>query len=442
VVFRDVTRDSSIAQNHREARILLVEDTRFYSIAIRDRLESRFGANVAHCQSYDGLINLFSQPSCEFDLAILDLCLADAPDGEALDYVLSRGVPCIVFSGISSERKRQEILAKNVLDYVPKCFARSIDSLLGIVEGFFSTSHATIMVLDPRGAGSKVLPYIDADGHPFVVSVDVIEALRVLDRSEGIQLVMLNAEPNSIDCAKFIEAINDRFGADRLRVIGFNHVAGSDDVSRFLGAGGDDFVHLPISQIDLAGRIDHMLALHGHIQALRRMASRDYLTDLLNRRYFYDRGPKLVDSGLRQGQPLCMALLDIDHFKRLNDTYGHEIGDHVLKAVANKLLQTVARTPHVAARLGGEEFGILLVGLDIEQSFAFCDLLREDIAKVRVVVEDEEISVTVSMGLAAITANETFDNYLNAADQYLYLAKHSGRNQVFSDYHVSRMAMR
>ena len=111
----------------------------------------------------------------------------------------------------------------------------------------------------------------------------------------------------------------------------------------------------------------------------------------------------------------------------------------MLKAVAKKLSVLVGEKQHLIARLGGEEFGILFAGLDIQAAYEYCDHVREQISKVRVVVDDEDISVTISMGLAKISGSESFDNYLNAADQYLYLAKHSGRNRVFSDYQVTKI---
>jgi diguanylate cyclase (GGDEF)-like protein len=195
-----------------------------------------------------------------------------------------------------------------------------------------------------------------------------------------------------------------------------------------------------MSAVDIEARLDHALNIHRQIQSLQRMASRDYLTDMLNRRYFFDRGPKIVDMCLRKALPVCAALLDIDHFKRLNDTYGHEIGDLVLKAVSRKLLQIVGEKNHLPARIGGEEFALLLTNMDSEQAYLYCDQIRQEISRTRIAVDDEDISVTVSMGLASISGAETFDNYLNAADQYLYLAKHSGRNRVFSDYQVQKIA--
>jgi diguanylate cyclase (GGDEF)-like protein len=420
---------------------LLVEDTRFYSIAIRERLERRFNSVVFHSQTLAGVMRLIEAEGDGFDLAILDLCQSDAANGEALDFVLSHGIPSIVFSGISSDRKREELLARDVFDYVPKCSSGSIDLLMRSVERFLSHAFASVLVYDPLGARSPLLESLEGGPHPFIVAARESEAMRILDHSEGVQLALIDVDIGMAECAAFIDRVQQRYQQDRLRIIGFSTQLREGDVAEFFRAGGDDFVHLPVKTSELLSRIDHMLALQAHIQSLRRMAARDYLTDLYNRRHFYERGPKMVETGLRQGQRLAMGLMDIDNFKRLNDTYGHEVGDAVLKAVAKRLVQSVANTPHLAARLGGEEFGVLLVGLDMEQALACCEQLREDIGEVRIVVGDEEISVTVSMGLAAITDEESFDNYLNAADQYLYLAKNSGRNRVFSDYQVARMAM-
>jgi len=132
-------------------------------------------------------------------------------------------------------------------------------------------------------------------------------------------------------------------------------------------------------------------------------------------------------------------VLDIDHFKKFNDTYGHETGDLVLKTVARKLRQMIDGETHLIARLGGEEFAILLRNMDVREATEYCDLLREEIARTNILFEDEELSVRVSIGVAIISAEETFDNYLHAADQYLYMAKNSGRNRVFSDYSITQL---
>ena len=423
-------------------RVLLVEDTRLYTVAVRSLLETRFGLVVVPCSTFAALKRELDAGGKEFDLAILDLCLADAPNGETLDHILACSIPAIVFSGYTSDARREEILTNRATELVYKNSPRSLENLAEAVERILSANQPMAILIDPVADTTAEL-IAEATSNSFAVihcrSVD--EALAKLDASKGaIEIVIVRHGAISEADYALLETLALRFGDDSVRVVGFATESVDGAAARFLKAGGDDFLQLPMSQADIEGRLEHILAIHRQIQSLQRMASRDYLTDMLNRRYFFDRGPKLVEMCLRQSAPVCAALLDIDHFKRLNDTYGHEIGDLVLKAVSRRLLQLVGEKQHLPARIGGEEFALLLTNMNIEQAYEFCERIRMDIAKTKIVVDDEDISVTVSMGLATISGSETFDNYLNAADQYLYLAKHSGRNRVFSDYQVLKIA--
>jgi diguanylate cyclase (GGDEF)-like protein len=438
LAFREAIRQSLMPKKYQGRHVLLVEDTRFYSIAIKDRLESLFGLQVTHCSSMAAVKSLLETTRESYSLAILDLCQPDAPNGETLDIVLQENIPTVVFTAISSDVRKAEILARNVCEYVAKSSIHSIDNLADAVDRSLDDSQAQLLVIDTDNDCAIAGLLRAAKYQPVVVHSEAEAAAR-LDRCRNIEMVLVRADLAEPDGYDLVAMLQNRYGEATLRVVGYSEVTGHNDVARFLGAGGDDFIHLPMSAEDVAGRLNHVQAIHKQIQMLQRMASRDYLTDLLNRRYFFDRGPKIVDVCLRQGMQVSMALMDIDHFKRLNDTYGHEVGDIVLKAVSKRLLAVIGEKRHMVARLGGEEFGILYCGLDIQEAYEFCDHIREEIAKVRVVVDDEDLSITVSMGLATISASETFDNYLNAADQYLYLAKHSGRNQVFSDYQVTKI---
>jgi diguanylate cyclase (GGDEF)-like protein len=441
VGFRNSVSRATRPKKFEGQRVLLVEDTRLYSFAVRSLLEANFGLIVIHCATFAALRHELDSDTRGFSLAILDLCLADAANGEALDLVQARAIPSIVFSGFTSERRREEIMSKDVVDIVYKNSPSSLESLGSSVDRVLSLSRPQLLLVDPQGENdSAMVAALASCSFTVDVCTSTTDALSILDASQNTELVVVRSDLAEKDSYCFLELLKTRFGDDAVRVIGFSQNKGRDDVARFLGAGGDDFVHLPTSPADVESRLVHTLTIHKQIQSLQRMASRDYLTDLLNRRYFFDRGPKLVDICLRQQAPVCAALLDIDHFKRLNDTHGHEIGDLVLKAVSRKILALVGEKQHLPARIGGEEFAILFTNLDIEQAYEFCERIRMEIAAIRVVVDDEDLSVTISMGLASISDAETFDNYLNAADQYLYLAKHSGRNRVFSDYQVARIA--
>ncbi|MGK6315949.1 GGDEF domain-containing protein [Neorhizobium sp. DT-125] len=148
---------------------------------------------------------------------------------------------------------------------------------------------------------------------------------------------------------------------------------------------------------------------------------------------FYRRGQPLVEECLSQRVFCAAAIVDIDHFRRLEAAHDEETISRILKALAAKLDAACTGSRHLLARLGDEEFGLLLVGLDSAATMDFCEEIRLEIAAMRFEAGAADFSITVSIGLAKICGPETFDNYLNAAEQFLFMAKNHGRNQVFSD---------
>ncbi|RWX78390.1 GGDEF domain-containing protein [Neorhizobium lilium] len=161
------------------------------------------------------------------------------------------------------------------------------------------------------------------------------------------------------------------------------------------------------------------------------------LTGLPGLTSFYDIGTPLVDRCLAEGIPCAVALVDIDHFHRVTVLHCQEVADKVLQAIAVHL--RAMDGGHIVARLSEEEFGLLLIGLDDEAAALLCEDLRQAIASTAIVADEAKLSVTVSIGVAEVHGPETFDNYLNAAEQFLFMAKNNGRNQVFSDHLIAAM---
>jgi len=160
------------------------------------------------------------------------------------------------------------------------------------------------------------------------------------------------------------------------------------------------------------------------------LARLDPLTNLNNRRAFYDMTAPIWSIALRHDRDLSVILLDIDHFKRINDSYGHAFGDKALRATAGVLKRSI-RSQDVAARWGGEEFIVLLPETDIVEAATIAERLRATIAGSVLMLEGVEITVTASLGVAQrSTDHTTLDNLISAADLYLYQAKDMGRNRV------------
>lgn len=200
-------------------------------------------------------------------------------------------------------------------------------------------------------------------------------------------------------------------------------------------------VMLSLITINKLRRINHQLELkviertkelYEANEKLKEISTIDGLTNIFNRRHFDYELKKNWAISLREKQPLTLILLDIDHFKKCNDTYGHLAGDYYLKIIANILKESVKRSGDTVARFGGEEFVALLLNTPEKNGTLLAERIREKIENKTVVFEGNQIRNTVSIGVATLIPNEELDStdLIKLADQAMYQAKNNGRNQV------------
>ncbi len=187
----------------------------------------------------------------------------------------------------------------------------------------------------------------------------------------------------------------------------------------------------------LARQVMALLDLRAHEQMLtealareRYLASVDILTGLLNRRALFERLDAEIERSRRYDTPLSLALIDLDHFKAINDSHGHAAGDTVLNSVG-EIVKTSIRSSDIAGRYGGEELCVVLPQTSAEGAFALAESLREQIEESVISVDGKTITVTASIGIATWQANYTdAQQILISADQALYSAKRAGRNKT------------
>ena len=200
----------------------------------------------------------------------------------------------------------------------------------------------------------------------------------------------------------------------------------------FLRNGADDFIIKPYDNDELLVRTSRLIKNYRLLkqnrqqqQSLEKMALTDHLTGLYNRHSLYDLGPKYISNSQRHKTPLSLLVIDLDHFKNINDTHGHSVGDLVLKALA-KVMQDACRTEDIVARFGGEEFIMLLSSCDLKNAINKAEELRKDIEYFK----PEGLTVTSSIGVAQLSPDDNFDTLFNKADSAVYQAKETGRNKV------------
>jgi diguanylate cyclase (GGDEF)-like protein len=184
----------------------------------------------------------------------------------------------------------------------------------------------------------------------------------------------------------------------------------------------------------LGDGLDRTAFFQNLIDRLSELSMTDGLTGLYNRRYFNVQIGVEFKRATRFEQALSLIMFDVDHFKKINDTYGHPFGDLVLKRIG-EVLNLNVRASDIAIRYGGEEFAVLLLNAGIEQAFYMANKIRKVIAAAEFTFNDRQVKVTISAGVASFSLGNDLSSMdlIESADKYLYMAKSLGRNRVYTD---------
>ena len=242
-------------------------------------------------------------------------------------------------------------------------------------------------------------------------------------------LVLLDYLMPGIDGIEFLRRLRRIDHCRSVPVLVITADQDNDTLLKALEGGANDFVRKPFNLVEFQARVRNALRFSDALAQLRQLATTDGLTGLLNRRAFLKRLDDEHDRATRYGQPFSVAVLDVDHFKRVNDRFGHAIGDLALIAVADAC-RTVVRKPDVIGRLGGEEFALILPATIHMDALVAAERLRSAVAAFSLPPIGGAGGLTVSIGLAEFTSSETAHDLLRCADEALYDAKANGRNLV------------
>jgi diguanylate cyclase (GGDEF)-like protein len=273
-------------------------------------------------------------------------------------------------------------------------------------------------------------------GHTVVVVAEGLAAIDALVAIDGPRIAILDWMMPGADGLAVCRAVRQR-AAPYVYVILLTARRSQADMVAALDAEADEFLTKPFGAIELRGRLhagERILKLQeGLLQArdaLQHQASHDHLTGLWNRRMVLHQLERELRRSARDRSELAVVLVDIDHFKRINDTYGHAAGDAVLQQVAGRL-RAVVRSHEYLARYGGEEFLILLPGCTTDDAVGVAERARASIAADPVLAGGQPVSARISLGVASTGASGYDPAVLIAdADAALYQAKAGGRNQV------------
>ncbi len=416
-------------------RLLLVEDSNFFqNVVIRAISKSLPHIKISSAATMAEAQILLENTPEGFFLALLDLNLPDSSNGEIVDAVLEYNIPSIVFTGQYDEHIRTEMLARNILDYVIKDTPSSLDYIVSMVRRTFSNRFIRALVVDDSRTSRHHLTNLLKLYQFEVLSVDNgHDALEMLLEDKSIKLLIADHYMPNMSGFELINAVRRNRPRHELAIIGVSASGGSSLSAKFIKYGANDFINKPFMREEFFCRVTQNVDLLESIEALKDAANMDFLTGLPNRRQFFELGERYLAQAKRDPKSVIIANLDIDFFKKVNDTYGHDAGDTVLKGVAALLADALQRPTDIAARMGGEEFAFCALDMSLEEAEAYFNTIRSNIEAASFHAAGSEIKVTVSIGLVAgdnIDNAHSLNSLLNLADEKLYDAKNGGRNKV------------
>jgi diguanylate cyclase (GGDEF)-like protein len=275
-------------------------------------------------------------------------------------------------------------------------------------------------------------------GYEVMAACDGAEALQILEREDAPALIILDWMMPGMTGLEVCQKIRQRGSEPYIYILLLTSKSQKEDLIEGMDAGADDYITKPFDQNELQVRlragtrlVDLQAQLLSAREALREQATRDSLTRLWNRSSILEALARELSRSEREGCPLGVVIVDLDHFKYINDNHGHPVGDAVLREAARRMQASVRQYDSIG-RYGGEEFLILLPRCGEAESYSQAERLRKQLTQTDIRVNDTSLRVTASFGVTAAIAGDSWspEGLIRKADEALYVAKKSGRNRV------------
>ena len=420
-------------------KALIVEPSKFQRFV----LGSVFASNNVEVEATESASQaLVALQRGDIDLVCFAHQLADGPGRAFFAPARSRGlvrnVPALLISSLDDPISPAELATEGIERVFDK---RNPDALEAYVRDWARSvgerfSGRVLVIEDNARVADLYARQLQKIGLDVEIVASAEEGNDCLGRGNYDLVItdfQLQGEATGLSVVRHLRRMPAPKGNTPILVLSSFH-----DVSRkveILRAGANDFVYKPVVNEEFEARVRNLLTLRQLLHRLEEqhrivkdMATRDRLTSLHNRHYLEERLPQLLADTAAENKPLSLVMVDVDHFKRVNDTYGHPAGDQVLISLA-PLLSAYCRHDELAIRMGGEEFLLVLPRMDRAAAAMSAERLRYRIEHLC----PAGLKVTASLGVATRIGNEPFAALLSRVDAAVYRAKEGGRNQVVID---------
>ena len=408
-------------------RILIVEDNKTLAKLLAKKIQSAldFEVDIAY-QLSEAKLFLHKY---KYFVTLLDINLPDAPNGEVVDYVLSKGQHAIVLSGNIDKEFRKKMLQKNIIDYVNKGGVDDINYTINTIRRLQQNQNHKVLVVDDSMVFRKQMSgFLENLFYKVYTVAHGEEAIGMLETHPDISLMITDYNMPVMNGLELVNQVRKERTKNDLCIIAISSNNDDEINALFLKQGANDYINKPFSKEEFSCRVNNSIEALENIQIVTNHANRDFLTGLYNRRYFFDHINGYIEDE-ELGEKFAVAMIDIDNFKKVNDTYGHDTGDKVIIHLAD-ILMSNTNYRDIVSRFGGEEFCVVLKNINQFSAVEILDRLRREVES-SVVYSDkkEAIQFTVSIGVSLYN-EDGIEETISQADMMLYNAKNAGKNQV------------
>ena len=409
-------------------KILIIEDDKFYASNLKKEILKEFKYEVDVVNSVDKL----KKVKFDYDLIISDIFMDGYDENYIQEQIIPKKIPIILITGFPDKILKEKLQKLNIVDFIIKTESNRFSLIIDKLKILDYITDKSFLIVDDSKTATLINMLTLKKHYPNTeihTAKDGIEALEVIKKHKNIKLILTDYEMPNMNGMQLIKKIRDKYRLNDKIIIAISSATNRDISATLLKIGANDFLTKPFIDEELTCRCDNNFKICMLMDEIKELAYKDSLSGLYNRRYFFEVANKIYLTSLRTNKPISMLMCDIDHFKKVNDTYGHQIGDIVIQKTAEILLKNV-RKNDVVARYGGEEFVILLYNCNLKDAKKVGDKIRMTIENNSINIDDIKFNYTISIGIS--NRGGTLENIIKSADDMLYKAKET-RNSVVID---------
>lgn len=406
-------------------KILLIDDNKMLGKLLAKKIQNTFNYEVDIAHTMAEAIAMLNN---EYFLSFVDLCLPDAMNGEIVDVVADK-IPAIVLTASNDINKREEFMHKNILDYIFKESDTCVDQILDAISTLsYYAKTKIILAMAKLPERNEIKKFLSQRLFKVLVAAHGEEALLYLEDNDDTKLIIADAKMPVVSGEELLAEIRTKYNDDDLGVVLLGE---KDDVveARVLKNGANDYLIKPLLKELFNCRLDRVLNYMQDKKFIKTYNNLDHTSGLKDHYTFRSEVEDYLNDIANEEQEFAFAFLDIDELKSINDEYGFEIGDSIIKICANEMIaETKGRD--ILGRYSAEKFGILLKNISQERALKILSRIRVNIKNAGILINLDELFFTASLGVVFANSGAKLDDLVEKAAKALSAAKDNGKDRI------------